>query len=269
MTDLSQGDRADDVVFPIDLDDLTPDVLGAALAERMPGVVVDHVEVVAAKHAGDGVASTADRVVVDLTYAPGTGGDLPGRLILKTMLASPHAPHAMYENEVRFYGEIRDDLDDRGAAGLRQPLRPPHRPLRAAARGPHRTRRALPLRPRPGEPHRGALAAREPRDAARPLLGQPPLRRRPVLGAHPDQRRHVHHLRHDRPRADRGPGGAPPLQGRADRTARAAPWPRCGSRSGSSSDSTPSRPPPCCTATRTSGTPTCCPASAAGCSTGS
>ncbi len=99
------------VVFPIDLDDLTADVLGAALADRTPGVVVEHVEIVAAKHAGEGVASTADRVVLDLTYGPGTGGDLPERLILKTMLASPHAPHAMYENEVRFYREIRDELD--------------------------------------------------------------------------------------------------------------------------------------------------------------
>jgi hypothetical protein len=98
-------------VFPSDLDDLTPDVLGAALADRVPGVVVDQVEIVAAKHAGEGVASTADRVVIDLTYAPGTSGDLPTRLILKTMLASPHAPRAMYENEVGFYREIRDELD--------------------------------------------------------------------------------------------------------------------------------------------------------------
>lgn len=99
------------VVFPADLDDLTPGVLGAALADRVPGVVVDRAEIVAAKHAGEGVASTADRVIVDLTYAPGTSGDLPDRLILKTMLASPHAPRAMYENEVRFYREIRDELD--------------------------------------------------------------------------------------------------------------------------------------------------------------
>jgi hypothetical protein len=99
------------LVFPSDLDDLTPDVLGAALADRVPGVVVDQVEIVAAKHAGEGVASTADRVVIDLTYAPGTSGDLPTRLILKTMLASPHAPQAMYENEVNFYREIRDELD--------------------------------------------------------------------------------------------------------------------------------------------------------------
>ncbi|MCB1005068.1 MAG: phosphotransferase [Acidimicrobiales bacterium] len=98
------------VVFPSDLEELTPHVLGAALAARAPDVVVERVDIVAAKRCGDGVASTADRVVVDLTYATGTGAGLPRRLILKTMLATPHAPAAMYENEVRFYREIRDDL---------------------------------------------------------------------------------------------------------------------------------------------------------------
>jgi aminoglycoside/choline kinase family phosphotransferase len=111
MTEPSPDRRTDGVVFPADLDDLTADVLGAALADRVPGVVVDGIEIVSAKHAGEGVASTADRVVVDLTYAPGTSRDLPDRLILKTMLASPHAPRAMYENEVRFYREIRGELD--------------------------------------------------------------------------------------------------------------------------------------------------------------
>lgn len=111
MTEPSPDDRRGGVVFPADLADLTVDVLGAALADRVPGVVVDRINIVSAKHAGEGVASTADRVVIDLTYAPGTSGGLPTRLILKTMLASPHAPQAMYENEVRFYREIRDELD--------------------------------------------------------------------------------------------------------------------------------------------------------------
>lgn len=98
-------------VFPSDLDDLTPAVLSAALSEWRPGVAVDRVDIVAAKRCGDGIASTADRVVLDLSYAPGTGSGLPRRLILKTMLASPHAPEAMYENEVRFYRELRSDLE--------------------------------------------------------------------------------------------------------------------------------------------------------------
>lgn len=107
MTTIGDGS----VVFPADLTKLTPDVLTSALAARSPGVVVDHLDVVAAKRCGEGVASTADRVVLDLTYAEGTGASLPRRLVLKTMLATPHAPAAMYENEVRFYGELRGELD--------------------------------------------------------------------------------------------------------------------------------------------------------------
>ncbi|MFT5201424.1 MAG: hypothetical protein ACI9C1_000799 [Candidatus Aldehydirespiratoraceae bacterium] len=98
-------------LFPSNLDDLTPAVLTAALSERWPGVAVEHVDIVDAKRCGDGIASTADRVVLDLSYAPGTKADLPVRLILKTMLASPHAPEAMFRNEVRFYRELRDKLD--------------------------------------------------------------------------------------------------------------------------------------------------------------
>lgn len=96
-------------VFPSDPDELTPTILTAVLSERHPGVVVDSFNVVAAKRCGDGVASTADRLVLDVSYAAATG--LPGRMILKTMLATPHAPAAMYENEVRFYRELRHDLD--------------------------------------------------------------------------------------------------------------------------------------------------------------
>ena len=98
------------VVFPADVDHLTPDVFTAALAVNQPGVIVDHLDIVVAKRCGDGVASTADRVVVDLTYRPGTAGELPRRMVLKTMLATPHAPATMYENEVRFYNELRSGL---------------------------------------------------------------------------------------------------------------------------------------------------------------
>lgn len=98
-------------VFPSDLNELTPAVVQAALSERAEGVVVERVDVVAAKRCGDGVASTADRVEIDVSYAAGADAGLPGRMILKTMLTSPHAPAAMYENEVRFYRELRGDLD--------------------------------------------------------------------------------------------------------------------------------------------------------------
>lgn len=98
------------VVFPGDLTLLTPEVVGGALAVDRPDVVVEAVEVLTAKRCGEGVASTADRALLHLTYAPGTAGDLPDRMLLKTMLATPHAPFAMYENEVRFYRELRPGL---------------------------------------------------------------------------------------------------------------------------------------------------------------
>ncbi len=69
MTEPTRDDRLDDVGFPADLDDLTADVLGAALATRVPGVGVDRIDIVSTKRAGAGMASTADRVVIDVTYA--------------------------------------------------------------------------------------------------------------------------------------------------------------------------------------------------------
>jgi hypothetical protein len=71
---------------------------------------VDAVETVATKRCGEGIASTADRLVLDLTYADGSTGDVPSRLVLTTMLVSPHAPSEMYETEVRFYNELRPSL---------------------------------------------------------------------------------------------------------------------------------------------------------------
>ena len=97
-----------DLCFPADPSALTPELLTAALSIERPGLVVRDLEVVEALYAASGVASTADRVILDLDYAPGTGGvDLPRRVVLKTMLVEPHAPAVMYETEVRFYREIR------------------------------------------------------------------------------------------------------------------------------------------------------------------
>jgi aminoglycoside phosphotransferase (APT) family kinase protein len=104
------GSAAVGTAFPSTVEELTPEVVGGVLASRHPGVVVEAVEIVSTKRCGDGVASTADRVTIALTYAPGTGEGLPEQLVVKTMLARPHAPAAMYENEVRFYGEIRPEL---------------------------------------------------------------------------------------------------------------------------------------------------------------
>ena len=138
--------------FPSSLDALTPEVMTALLAEQHPGAVVTGVEVLTSAHRGDGVASTADRVTLELEYERDVG--LPSRMLLKTVLLHrglrfgpsaiqltgktlrllgslpfgsrlrpwvfsaigayqrryPHAPDAMYLNEVRFYRSIRPEL---------------------------------------------------------------------------------------------------------------------------------------------------------------
>ncbi len=98
-------------LFPASPEDLTPELLTRALAFRQPGVEVASVNLASVKRCGDGVASTADRIVLDLSFAPGADGGLPDRMVLKTMLVSPHAPGEMYDTEVRFYNEIRPQLD--------------------------------------------------------------------------------------------------------------------------------------------------------------
>jgi hypothetical protein len=138
--------------FPSSLDRLTPEIMTALLAEQRPDTVVTSVNIIRSAHRGDGVASTADRVALELEYEGDTG--LPPRMMLKTVLLHrglrfgpsaiemtgkvfemlgalpfgahlrpwvfsaigayqrryPHAPDAMYINEVRFYRSIRNQL---------------------------------------------------------------------------------------------------------------------------------------------------------------
>jgi hypothetical protein len=138
------------------VDDLSPDLLTAVMAERDPGVRVASVEVVEHDRCGDGLASTADRLLLALEYASAGETSPPPRLILKTRFLHPllrfglpvvlglssavraaqaipllggrarallfvvvgayqkwfpHAPDAMYLNEVRFYRDLRDELE--------------------------------------------------------------------------------------------------------------------------------------------------------------
>ena len=97
-------------VFPTDERGVTAELLTDILAVRHPGTRVDRCEVVAIKRCGEGIASTADRITIDLHYAENPAG-LPTRIVLKTMLATPRAPAVMFETEVRFYDEIRPVLD--------------------------------------------------------------------------------------------------------------------------------------------------------------
>jgi hypothetical protein len=101
-----------DTKFPTDPNDLTPEILTAAISSERPGLIVERLEVVQAFYAATGQASTADRVILNLDYAKEAASaaaaeGLPRRVVLKTMLVSPHAPAVMYETEVRFYREIR------------------------------------------------------------------------------------------------------------------------------------------------------------------
>jgi hypothetical protein len=99
------------VVFPTRSELLTPELLTDALAELQPGVEVEGVRVVEEAHCDTGSASTAARAVLDLAYAAGRDRGLPNRVVLKTVLIHPGAPSSMYRNEVRFYREVRPELD--------------------------------------------------------------------------------------------------------------------------------------------------------------
>lgn len=134
---------------------LTPEWLESVVSEGHPGAHITQVNVASSSLAGDGLASTADRIVLDVTYAPLADAGLPTRMLLKTILLGqglrvgpsairglaaalggigrlpfgqpvqsslfhaltrfqerfPQAPDAMYENEVRFYREIRPVLE--------------------------------------------------------------------------------------------------------------------------------------------------------------
>ena len=96
-------------VFPTHEAEITAELLTEILAVRHPGTRAERVDVAAVKRCGEGIASTADRMTLDLTYADNPH-KLPTRMLLKTMLASPRAPAEMFETEVRFYDEIRPHL---------------------------------------------------------------------------------------------------------------------------------------------------------------
>jgi hypothetical protein len=97
--------------FPSRVEDLTPELLTEVLGERHPGVRVEGLRLLRTMQCGDGLASTADRVILGLDYAPSRDAGLPVQLMLKTMLVQPHAPRVMYENEVAFYRQLRHELD--------------------------------------------------------------------------------------------------------------------------------------------------------------
>jgi aminoglycoside phosphotransferase (APT) family kinase protein len=97
--------------FPKHASELTAEFLSRVLAERHPEVEVAHVRVAEEAHCDTGSASTAARAVLDLDFTPGRDAGLPSRVILKTILIRRGAPGSLYRNEVRFYRDIRRELD--------------------------------------------------------------------------------------------------------------------------------------------------------------
>ncbi len=143
-------------VFPARIEEISAELLTKILSERAPGVLVKQVVVKDHAQCGDGLASTADRVCLSLTYGEGQDAGLPKQVMLKTIFLHsllrfglpmiiglarfvnlldkvplvgklarpliftliniyqryfPHAPEAMYANEVNFYRSIRPEVE--------------------------------------------------------------------------------------------------------------------------------------------------------------
>jgi hypothetical protein len=77
MTHSSQGS-------PLNIDDLSPHTLHKLLAQLYPKAKVSKVTVASRAACGDGLASTADRITLDVQYSESE--KLPSRIILKTLL---------------------------------------------------------------------------------------------------------------------------------------------------------------------------------------
>ena len=97
-------------IFPKTLEDLTRPLLNDLLQVKYPEATLKRFSIAKMLQCGDGEASTADRAILNLEFEAGRSAGIPGQVMLKTMLLSPHAPAEMYENEVRFYRDIRPTL---------------------------------------------------------------------------------------------------------------------------------------------------------------
>jgi hypothetical protein len=94
------------LVFPVHVDELTPEILSALISEEYPGTIVSGFNLVDKRMHGDGMASTAGRMVLDLDYLGDRQEDLPRRVILKVARADRFS-QPLYVNEVAVYREIR------------------------------------------------------------------------------------------------------------------------------------------------------------------
>jgi thiamine kinase-like enzyme len=98
-----------EIVFPVAAKEFTPEFLTKVISRQHPGARVDGIKLVESKAYGDGMVSTAGRVVFDLDYAPNSP-PLPKRVVIKVS-RDERPPHALYDTEVGFYAKIRPTLD--------------------------------------------------------------------------------------------------------------------------------------------------------------
>ena len=97
--------------LPISAEDLTVSLLAELISEQHPGVIVEDFNIVKSLQYGDGMVSTAARAILDLRYKEGTGKGLPTRVILKLAYDLADLPWPLYANEVRFYKELRSEME--------------------------------------------------------------------------------------------------------------------------------------------------------------
>jgi hypothetical protein len=107
----------EDIIFPMEPKEFTPEFLSKVIARQFPGSGVESLHIVESKAYGDGMASTAGRVVFDLKYKQGSSNELPPRVVVK-ISRDKLPPHALYSNEVNFYERIRPGLDIETPQGL-------------------------------------------------------------------------------------------------------------------------------------------------------
>jgi hypothetical protein len=96
------------VTLPIDPEKYHPELLTELIRERYPDAAVESLKIVETKVYGDGMVSTAGRIVFDLDYSAQSPADLPSRVVVKIARGGP-SPGRLYRNEVSIYNKLRPD----------------------------------------------------------------------------------------------------------------------------------------------------------------
>jgi len=94
--------------YPLTAEGWTPEVFTELLQTGYPGTAVTGTTLIERKLYGDGMVSTAGRLVFDLDYQ-GAPADLPRRMVVKIAKDAQAAP--LYANEVAFYTRLRPELE--------------------------------------------------------------------------------------------------------------------------------------------------------------